>query len=336
MNQTLRDRYSPTVLAVFAQRYGVRPEEVTNLGGFESFVFAFSRDGGDYILKITHTVARSFEHLEGELEWLNYLADHGVPVSRAVPSLEGRLIEKLADESGEYLAIAYEKAPGTPIVQADMTPALYRTWGNLIGRMHALTRAYEPSRPGLRRQTWEEVSLAGFKVPEDHAWFAERAAALYPRLHALPKGPDAYGLVHSDLHFGNVLLHEGRLTAFDFDDAHYTWFANDVAITLFYVLTWSALWKWEADGFATEFLTTFLEGYREAAPFDDAWLAYFPDFLRLRRLVLYGALFQAFGPDEMPERERKLFETLRQGILTDSEVVDLDFTRFVAQTPERC
>lgn len=335
MNKTLRDLYAPTVLAAFAHRYGVRPEEVTKLGGFESFVFAFSRDGGDYILKITHTIARTHDYLEGELEWLNYLAENGVPVSRAVPSLKGRLIETLEGESGEYLAVAYEKAPGAPIAQADMTPALYRTWGNLIGRMHALTRAYEPSRPALRRQTWEEVSLTGFKVPEDHPWFAERAAALYPRLHALPKGPDAYGLVHGDVHSGNVFLREGRLTAFDFDDAHYTWFANDLAIILFHALRTVSLWNWEAEDFATEFLTAFLEGYREAAPFDDAWLAYFPDFLRLRRLVLYGALFQAFEPDAMPERERKFFETLRQGILTDSEVIDLDFTRFAAQIPER-
>jgi len=40
------------------------------------------------------------------------------------------------------------------------------------------------------------------------------------------------GLIHADLHFGNLLVHQGQLVAIDFDDCGYGFHAYDLAIPL--------------------------------------------------------------------------------------------------------
>jgi Ser/Thr protein kinase RdoA (MazF antagonist) len=51
-------------------------------------------------------------------------------------------------------------------------------------------------------------------------------------LRSLPTPVDGYGLLHTDLHHGNFFVDEGRITAFDFDDIGYNWFASDIAVLL--------------------------------------------------------------------------------------------------------
>ena len=52
-----------------------------------SYVYECKRDGKSYILKITHTIHRRPNHILGELEFINFLADGGVtvPPRRAIP-----------------------------------------------------------------------------------------------------------------------------------------------------------------------------------------------------------------------------------------------------------
>lgn len=87
MIHAIRERFSEAVEKEAAVRYGIT--ELKEFGGFESFVYEFERDGKSYILKITHTIRRSEAYIMGEIDWLNYLADGGVAVARAVPSPSG-------------------------------------------------------------------------------------------------------------------------------------------------------------------------------------------------------------------------------------------------------
>ena len=48
---------------------------------------------------------------------------------------------------------------------------------------------------------------------------------------------DSYGLIHTDLHFGNMYYDGQTLTIFDWDDACYKHFISDIAIILFYTFT---------------------------------------------------------------------------------------------------
>jgi Ser/Thr protein kinase RdoA (MazF antagonist) len=327
MKPEMRALFNDEVLTALAPRYGVAAEDVRFVGGFESFVHAYARDGHARILKITHTLARTPDVLMGELDWLGYMADHGVAVARPVPSLSGALIESLPGPEGTFLAIAYEAAPGSAVDLATLTPALNRAWGRLLGQMHTHTRAYGPD---ARRAGWRDVLVPEFHAapPDGHAWFVAHLDGLIERLQALPRTPDAFGLVHGDLHAGNLLWTGETLTAIDFDDAHHTWFANDMAIALYYVVQHARRAGLDAESVTTAFLAEFLAGYAEAHALDPAWLGQFELFLKVRRAVLYAAIVSAYPGDAMPERHRALVADLRQGIEADTPLVDVDFTSF--------
>ncbi|QLG40320.1 MULTISPECIES: phosphotransferase [unclassified Paenibacillus] len=45
-------------------------------------------------------------------------------------------------------------------------------------------------------------------------------------------------MTHTDFHQSNFYLHNGDIYLFDFDDCGYTYFVNDIGITLYYALSY--------------------------------------------------------------------------------------------------
>ncbi len=53
-------------------------------------------------------------------------------------------------------------------------------------------------------------------------------------LTSLAKTPASYGLIHADLHVGNLLFEGDQLNVIDFDDTAFGFFINDFASALAY------------------------------------------------------------------------------------------------------
>ena len=108
-------------------------------------------------------------------------------------------------------------------------PEIHRNLGELIGRMHALTRDYRPSQGIARREAWHEDSV--FHDPERYLPKGDAIAMreldeVMEWARSLPTTDDVFGLVHSDVNQSNFFVDSGnRLTLFDFDDMQYHWFA---------------------------------------------------------------------------------------------------------------
>ena len=87
-------------------------------------------------------------------------------------------------------------------------------------------------------------------------------------------------MIHADLHAHNILIApDGRLQAFDFDDAGFGWHQYDLAVVLF------GLEHLPHYGAVRQAL---LDGYRSLRPLSDEDLSLLPLFLLIRRLVLIG------------------------------------------------
>jgi Ser/Thr protein kinase RdoA (MazF antagonist) len=134
-----------------------------------------------------------------------------------------------------------------------------------------------------------------------------------------------YGLIHQDAHGGNLLVDsDGALTLFDFDDCGYSWFANEIAIVLFYTLTGEP----DPLDVLRRFLPPFLDGYRSASPLDDAWLAEIPAFLKLRELELYAVMHRDFDVTAIDDPWCADFMRGRKArIENDTPFLDFDFSR---------
>ena len=336
MESRIRARYTEAVLNVARDRYGIRPGEIRALDAFESFIFEFEdRASRHLILRLSHSLRRSESLIRAELDWINYLSAGGASVARAVPSPGGNLVETIDDGvGGQFYATAFTKAEGVPPRDAGWTPSLYESYGRLIGRMHALTRSYRP-RAEWRRPDWDDeiFEFVDHFLPDGETVARTKYAEVCEHLRTLPRNRTSYGLVHQDAHGGNLHVDKsGRLTLFDFDDCGYNWFANDIAIVLFYM----AMGDRHTSEFATLFMDHFLRGYRQENALGDWWLGEIPWFLKLREIELYAVIHRDFDiPDgDVSAIEDEWCAAYMRGrkarIEGDTPYLDMDFERLAS------
>lgn len=252
-------------------------------------------------MKITDSCHRSHAQIGAELHWINYLSDHGVPVCRALPSVNGKLVETVSlrdigDSSDlSFSLIAVDKAKGKLATFDDRDNALIEQWGVITGLIHFLTRQYQPPAGSERRFSWFDDGFMAWATcsAESHSQplVVEKCQDIIRKLQSLPTDDDSFGLIHADLHHWNFFAAEGAMSIFDTDDCRYDWFAHDLAIPLFYSL-FDPKRPGDRESFAREFFGYFIRGYRQENTIDDFWIERVPLFMKLRELDLYLLLLQ--------------------------------------------
>lgn len=325
MEQQIRDRYSETVLHEAMRRYGIEDGQIRPLEAFESFIFEFERGTDAYILRLSHSLRRSAALIQGEVDWINYLANGGVSVARAVRSARGELVSSIADGQGGYfLATAFVKAQGQPPWDL-WTPALYRSYGHLLGSMHHLAQHYQPAEPAWRRPAWDDdiMEFVERYLPAGEAVAKQIYRAVCDHLRTLPRDAASYGLIHQDAHGNNFFVDQaGVITLFDFDECAYSWYANDIAIALFY----KVLETEHGQAFTGEFMTHFLRGYGQVQRLDPRWLHEIPHFLKAREIELYAVAYRDFDVGNIEDEWMARFMRDRKHkIEHDAPTIDFDF-----------
>jgi len=302
MDKRSRALYNDEILHKAVCRFGGQMVNVVTLDGFENFIYEIQVDGVPRILRIAHDLHRTPEMITGELDWLNYLADHGVSVPRALPSTNGNLVEVLPAADGSvFSAAAFEKAPGHPPRREDWQNGLPKTLGRLLGKMNALAKTYQVPDARIKRpEIFDDLDgFAARYLPPGEEIVIQMYDELLAYLHTLPTTPDVYGLIHQDAHGGNFFVQEGRITLFDFDDCLYGWFTYDIAMALFYVLP---LHCSETDReFGRKFLSEFLSGYLLENAIRREWLLRIPHFLKLREIDLYIAIHRSMDVNNLDD-----------------------------------
>jgi Ser/Thr protein kinase RdoA (MazF antagonist) len=138
---------------------------------------------------------------------------------------------------------------------------------------------------------------------------------------------DSYGIIHSDMHNGNLFVHDGKITVLDFDDCHYNWFAFDIAIPLFYVMRNVNVSPDDTE-YARHFMSCFMDGYMRENRVDSYWMKLIPEFMKLREMDLYIIIIR----DDIADLNgwcRRFMENRRFRIENEIPVLDLDFAEFV-------
>lgn len=331
MHPRFTQRYDLAIRDRAALAFGADPEELVALPGFENFVYEFtSLEDQDLILRVAHSVRRSLEQTQAELDWILHLSSHRVPVSRPIPSGRGRWVERFEDGAGEYfVAVAFERAPGEVLEdrpamrRAHWGPALFETWGGVVGSMHQHSADYHPPAGHARRPAWHEYDVvdAGKLIPAEETQVIERSRALVERLRQWPVDPGSYGLIHADLTERNFCYDQGRVTVFDFDNCEYAWYAKDIAVALYYVVNRAA--PEERAEVAAAFLEGFLGGYRQVRPLPRGALAALPELLRLQRLMNYALFHQLKKGGELSDEDRETWTKSRAAIEADTPIVAL-------------
>lgn len=301
MEDQIKERYSETILDQALAAYGIDQDGVMALDGFESYIYEFQGLEGPGILRISHSIRRTSEMIQAELDWIDYLYQHGVGVSRPLRSLQGTWVESLADgEGGLFLTAAFEKARGKPHRGTEWPNGLLWEYGNQIGRMHQLATHYQPSNQAWKRPNWNDPihhEVESF-IPEDQAQIHQLYWETVQRINRLPIEKNAYGLIHQDPHRGNFFVDsDGKITFFDFDDSSYSWFVEDIALVLFYAV----MGQEDPAQFTESFLRGFLPGYFAVYPLDLKWFQEIPAFMKMRELDLYAVIHRSFDVENLED-----------------------------------
>ena len=328
-SEKLFNKNKEKILAIAADRYGVKLDSFNKLGSFESEVFEFEKGGHAYILKITHSNHRKLNQVICELNWIDHISQFGVPACELIFTNENEILFKIDLDESYFILYAFKKAPGSLTGPSDWNDSFIRQWGEITGKMHAATKSYQPGEPTVDRFQWHEDDSLNVRkhLPKEETALIERCEAHKSKLKPFSVDKNTYGIVHSDLHHGNFHYHDNIIYPFDFDDCHYNWFTFDISIPLFYAMR-SAEIDENDISYAGRFIKLFIEGYSRENSIDSAWIDKIPDFLKLREIDLYIILSKE-NAWEINDWCKRFSNNRKQRIENDTPVIDLDFSKWI-------
>ena len=255
-----------------------------------------------FLLRVHRPGYQNVASIASELAWLAALRADGIVVPEPMPTRDGMLFTEAA-------------APGVPTPRvcsllrwmrgrfyARPHPHHFIALGRLMAQLHEHAAHWQPPSTFARR-SWDWDGLfgdgAGFNLPESDVWallpdvyakpFRTVAEDARIAMDALGTGPDAFGLIHADLHLGNVLFADGEARPIDFDDCGYAHWVYDFAVVLAEYLDDD---NWPA------FRNALFDGYAEIRPLPEQQLTHLNTFMaaRLVSLALWATDMAQINP----------------------------------------
>ena len=207
--------------------------------GGRNRIVTVSRNGEkQYVLRISALGDRSEEQYLAEAEFVRYLAENGAPVADVIPSVRGRLVERMkADGKAVYVSL-FAYAKGMLLADngyryregAPLSEYFFNT-GKALGAIHRLSRAYTPVH--RRPDYFDKYNMEYLDrlIPDEYAELKTAIARRLEAFCALPQDKERYGLVHFDFSDGNwhIDMETGAVTVFDFNNCMYCWYLFDLA-----------------------------------------------------------------------------------------------------------
>ena len=323
-----------SILAAAAAAFGSAASACRPLrGGNFSQVYAFTRAGQEYILRLTPPNPEIDERwMRATMAFMDHLARGGVSVPAPRSSLRGELVESIPGPGGSFLAACFERAPGVlgeELPFSAWNDDRFETLGRAVGLFHARARSYQAPL-GMERPDWDQCgNCYNPGEPIADPLLAQRRAEAFAAVQGLPRGEDAYGVIHADLHGGNFMLdsESGQITLLDFDDCARGWYAMDIAMCLhdFCVLTPQE----DKEAFAAGFLRNFLHGYLPAHPLDLVWIERLPLFLKLLETGIYAQVAEFAASEEPNSWVGRFMNGRVERIAQARPFVELDFSLVV-------
>lgn len=267
----------------------------------ENAVFrAQNGDGTDVAIRVHRYGYHSDAALQSELNWMQALSRDGLGVPEVIPAKSGALfVIAEADGVPEPRQIDMVKwLPGESLgsIEAGLSDSVtdiantFREVGALAARFHNHTARWQQP-PGFVRHAWDLDGLTGEEPLWGRFWAfpsldaAQKSLVVRARdaarhdLAALGSDAECYGLIHADFNFDNIILHNGRVTAIDFDDCGHGWHLFDLAtISILFLQT----------DLSDTVQNAVVEGYRRERLLSDETLRQMPLFYLLRAFTYLG------------------------------------------------
>ncbi len=232
-----------------------------------SDVYLVETRTGHYVLRVSHAHWRSHDEVAFELEFLDFLHSHDLPVAYPLANRQGKFLIPIQAPEGDRYAALFIYAPGQ-IPMGDLSGVQSHILGETVARFHQTARCFSCSyvRPVLSVEYLLSNSLdtiAPFMAdrPADLKYLTEAVVEVQTSLRDLPQEFPYWTVCWGDPHSGNVHFLENSPTLFDFDQCGYGWRAFEVAKFFQVGLR---------GGISRQVRGAFLNGYQSVQPLE-AW-----------------------------------------------------------------
>jgi len=220
--------------------YGLVPETVTRLEGYDSINYKIETAKGTYVLKQYDNTSVNKELLRSEnriLSLLSTLNDYQFPVPITGRDQSG-LVE---NKDALYRLLTYVK--GDFLGDVEPSPRLHRSFGIFLAKMDSvLLSSYVPAMAAKEIQWDLKHFESNYKFiqyiphPKDRSladyFFLQFEEQVSPLRHQLRKS-----IIHNDGNDWNVLTKNGKVSGIiDFGDMCHSWLINELAVALSYVM----------------------------------------------------------------------------------------------------
>ncbi|NHJ02302.1 MAG: hypothetical protein EAX86_09225 [Candidatus Heimdallarchaeota archaeon] len=320
-----------TLLEKISVRYGVSSNDFHFLAEADNnFIYEFILEGKEYILRAG--TRHKEELIQAEIEWILFLHSQNIKVSIPVHSKVKKYLEQVEHEGKIYQVVAFEKALGDRVElrnPAEWNEQFWETMGKVMANLHQASVLYNSHEPQYRRPMYYEdeyvVGLDDYLDSEEDKAIFQIANRLLKHFEELPTNPDAFGVIHTDLHTDNFHKHGNNMIIFDWDDSYYFFFIYDLAAA-FHETIWDNPVE-KRQEFADRFIPVFWKGYSSVYPLDRKWLNYLSEFFKWREFIIYVCVVKDLkkGP---PNKQTKLFlnnvkTEFRDLLVNNKQMVDI-------------
>lgn len=233
--------HDPFIQALL-RRHGVRADALRCVARLDCEVWRVRpKSGPDLALRIYPASHQDLAAIDTELDWLEALAAAGLHVPVPQRGTAGERRHRRPD--GRH-AVLLTWLTGRQHDRG-LTPRRLHAVGRFTGAMHRVATALgaagrvrtERAAAPLDLPAWAAGTRAGMQrlSPTHRALLRDAAARLHDTIETFGRGPEAWGLVHGDLHPWNLLFVRGAAGAIDFTDCGMGHHAMDLAATLQYL-----------------------------------------------------------------------------------------------------
>lgn len=298
---------------------------------YRNIICSAQSDNHTFILRLTDQKVRSREQIESELHFQHYLFMNGADVAEPLPTVLGNYVATLEMDGMQYCVSAFSVAPGKDWDdRVDENPRTFQAIGKALGRIHRLSKDYQPA--AFSRRFWYEQQelLPAETLFKQHSYELHHAYIRFiDELKALPVTRDTFGLTHGDYLMSNYLIDGDKVTVIDFDECEYSWFAADLAICLrCYIVSDEPEKVSEKRSIAENIHYHFLLGYQSENSIPQDMIDGLNKFIRLRDYIEIAKLLATKAQGrELCDIEERLLAADLDRVLNDKPFLQFDLHR---------
>lgn len=259
----------------------------------EHVTFRIATDDGEQFLLRIHPASKPREETLSELEWLSAMKSKGLVLPEGVPNREGAFVVEAATSDGQrFYSSLLRWIEGERLERGALTEETIRKMGAMMARLHEASSDFRPSA-GFTRPSWGSRSFqrdwahlrqhhGHFISDEAFGLYSMAAAKVAHGLGTFASHERNYGMIHADLHNGNIVFRDGEPYPIDFGRCGFGYHLYDIAQSIM--------------GLHPPQRLHFIEGYERVRPMDDEAIPKLECFFIMAIIEAYS--FHADNPLE--------------------------------------